>query len=262
MILTCPACSTRYQVAEDQFPAAGRTVRCNKCGHQWFQKAPDPDPDPGLFVEPETKEEDPAPLPETDSSPEPAPAPEAAAAPAAPPAPEPPAAEEQDPVPGAFAPLRPADPPQPGKPALLTAVAGLGWAALVAAVLAISWGAYHYRRAVMESWPQSASLYAALGLKADQALAFADCRFRETVENGRPVLEITGRIVNRTDKTVAVPKIRAVLSDDAYRSLFGWTFAPDGLTVEPGQSTRFAYRLSSPPQAARHLDLHFVPAGE
>ncbi len=245
-------------------------VRCTKCGHQWFQKAPDPDPDPGLFAEPETKEgeEKPAPLPEAEPSPEPAPAPETetATAPKAPPQtepePEPPAEEPPSSPPGAFAPIRPATTPPPERTMLLTAVAGLGWAALVVAVLAISWAAYHYRQTVMASWPQSASLYAALGLKADQALAFEDCRFRETDENGRSVLEVTGRIVNRGNKAVAVPKIRAVLSDGAYRSVFGWTFAPDGLTVEPGQSTRFSYRLSSPPQAARHLDLHFVPAGE
>src|SRR5471032_2416724 len=37
MILTCPSCATRYQADEAKFPAAGRQVRCAKCGHVWHQ---------------------------------------------------------------------------------------------------------------------------------------------------------------------------------------------------------------------------------
>ena len=37
MILTCPSCGTRYSVDGAKFPAAGRTVRCAKCGHSWHQ---------------------------------------------------------------------------------------------------------------------------------------------------------------------------------------------------------------------------------
>ncbi len=33
MILTCPQCETRYQVSGSKFPAAGRNVRCAKCGN-------------------------------------------------------------------------------------------------------------------------------------------------------------------------------------------------------------------------------------
>src|ERR1700761_8565796 len=39
MILTCPNCDTRYSVDGSKFPAAGRTVRCAKCGHSWHQTA-------------------------------------------------------------------------------------------------------------------------------------------------------------------------------------------------------------------------------
>src|SRR5258706_5749240 len=37
MILTCTSCDTRYSVDGSKFPAAGRTVRCAKCGHSWHQ---------------------------------------------------------------------------------------------------------------------------------------------------------------------------------------------------------------------------------
>lgn len=41
MILTCPACSTRYAVPDSAIGIDGRTVRCAKCRHSWFQEGPE-----------------------------------------------------------------------------------------------------------------------------------------------------------------------------------------------------------------------------
>lgn len=41
MIIACPACATRYAVPDSAIGIEGRTVRCAKCKHSWFQDGPE-----------------------------------------------------------------------------------------------------------------------------------------------------------------------------------------------------------------------------
>jgi len=50
MIIACPACATRYVVPDSAIGVDGRTVRCAKCRHSWFQDGPELPPRPSAPV--------------------------------------------------------------------------------------------------------------------------------------------------------------------------------------------------------------------
>ena len=60
MILTCPACSTRYLVDAAAIGADGRRVRCARCGNSWTQQPPADAPKPVDLTPPPSE---PAPIP-------------------------------------------------------------------------------------------------------------------------------------------------------------------------------------------------------
>lgn len=241
MILTCPACATRYSVDGARFPAEGRTVRCSKCAHSWHQPGEEP-------PVPELSAGEPAPAP---PAPEPAPVPAAESAPA----------YRAGPLPTrSFVPHAP--PPQPQQrgqfwPRLAVAV---GWLGLIAAVVLIAVSAVRYRQDIAVIWPQSAGVYAGLGLAVNASgIDFRQVNYKRESEDGQVVLAVTGMIVNTGTRELPVPQtVRVTLSDANNSELYHWTFKPDATMLKPGQSAPFVTRLSSPPAAARHLEVRFA----
>ena len=79
MIIACPACATRYVVPDSAIGVDGRTVRCAKCKHNWFQDGPRIEPPPAPAPTPVAAPPPPPPAPVPAPAPEPEPAPETAA---------------------------------------------------------------------------------------------------------------------------------------------------------------------------------------
>ena len=254
MILTCPECATRYEIDSAKFPAAGRKVRCKKCSHIWFQ--------PGEGGEAEPPAPEPVPV-----APASLPAEEPAPSYTAGPEPEddaPPVRAYRGTVTSdeIIAPApRKAARKHGGWPQTLAHV--FGWVALIGAILIIGWATMSYRQQIATTWPKSASLFARVGLAVNtRGLDFTDVEHKNQIEDGQPVLVITGKLVNGDSHPVTVPHLRVTLTDDAKHPIYNWSFAAAANVAAPGQSVAFHTRLSNPPAAARHVDIHFTDGVE
>ena len=220
-------------------------MRCAKCGEVWHQAAPEPEPEP-------------------------------TAVPSAPPPPPPPSYPPEAPRSQFYAqpPARDVEPqadeevPEPVAtpqrsmwPRRLAL--GAGWAALAAVVLLIGFAATAYRQQIVQVWPQSASLYSKLGVKVSATgLDIHNIKYTEASQDGQLVLTVTGALTNVSSREQPVPQIRVALVDDDQRELYHWTFAPEVMTLRPGQSTKFVTRLSNPPEGAKKFVVRFAKAGE
>lgn len=243
MILTCPSCSTRYQADSTRFVAPGRNVRCAKCGHIWFQTAPEAEPEPEPVLEPVAVEP-----------------------PALEPVPSAPEAVTAAPLSSI---LKPQAAEAPARPKKRKAAKGglladaIAWAALIFLAVTIGWAAVQYRQTIVELWPGLAPLYDVVGLPVEaDGIALIDVAYQHEVEDGQPVLSVTGKVVNISDRELPVPIIRVMLSDSDQHEIYHWMFNAGIQSLKPGAQSPFVTRLSSPPPEARNLNIRFAEAGE
>ncbi len=153
MRIACPACAAAYDVPDRLLAGPPRTLRCSRCGTDFAL--------PRAEAPAEVPSAEPPP-----AAPAPAVPPPAEPPPAAPP--DPPAVTEREPPPPPrprpvplAAPRRPMDEPVEVPPP--RGLAG-AWVASIALVMAAIFALLVFRAKVIEVWPASGRLFAALGL--------------------------------------------------------------------------------------------------
>lgn len=268
MLIVCPTCATTYQIAPAAL-GAGRTVRCAQCKDAWFA-APEPELEEAVAAPAAVGASDEfAQAPAQDVLPPPPPVPDNpfAVADAPPLVPQDPPDAESAPKfdPGvpdqgetiAARRARPAQAERKDRPSMLRRLLSLP--VLIVAMLAILLGTLNWRAAVVRHFPQTASLYAALGLPVNlRGLFFQDVKSRDEIEDGASVLVIEGTIVNLTTRTLDVPRLRFGLRNASGHEVYAWTAQPAKPTLGSGNGLPFRARLASPPADGRDVIVRFL----
>jgi predicted Zn finger-like uncharacterized protein len=265
MIIACPACSTRYVVPDTAIGVEGRTVRCAKCRHSWFQQGLELPARPEPVAVAEAAQGVPSrPAPPPLSTP-PQPAAEAPARPTAEdPVPEPPVVPR--PV------VRPAvrtiddafdeagssfDHEPPFRPrrnlAKLGTIAGIGFAVLVAVLIALAtWLG-------LPKWLPAAPTTFGAG-NPDLVLAFpAERQDRRTLPNGTEYFGASGTVSNVGKQPQEVPPILIVLRDAKDKVVYTWDVSPPRELVKPGQSVTINEAVTDVPKSAKVAEIGWKP---
>jgi predicted Zn finger-like uncharacterized protein len=293
MIIACPACATRYVVPDSAIGVEGRTVRCAKCRHSWFQEGPEITPPPTAPQPPAFAEASAQPgHAEQAAPPRPAftenfaaspdnetagtaqekpsgaveetvdPAPEADDTVAAPPSfAARPLGEDADTPPAA-----PADyeddyshfdhePPfRPRRNRLkMLTIAAAVFAAVAVGLV----GAASYWG--LPDWvPVSRPTFAQA--QPDLVLDFpAERQDRRTLPNGTEFFGASGTVTNVGKTAHDVPSILIVLRDARDRIVYSWEVAPPRRSLAPGESVSINEAVTDVPRSAKFAEIGWKP---
>lgn len=229
MIISCPSCSTRYDMPASRFAAEGTLIKCAACGHSWLESqaieihtAPaaqlpvtiepgfEPDHEIRRLVE---------------------------------------ATREAQEV---FAARR---------RARLRRLSG--WMSLAAAVAAPVIFAALAPGTVVSLAPASIAAYRAIGWEVN--IYGLDLRRIETqhmVVDGTRVLAIRGEIANISGSEKKIPWLRFGLKSGTDAEVYNWTLDSAARPLRPGEVTSFVTRVASPPEDAANIEIRFAHAHE
>lgn len=290
MIIACPACATRYVVPDTAIGIEGRTVRCAKCRHSWFQDGPEL---AGAADSPASRD--------AQANDAPAPA-------MAPPPPTTAAPQVDDPLPQAPEPDLPAPSlsgeggtgaattatPPPIPVAAFDNAGAQGWSD--AAVPDESgYGddeasqfdhapPFRPRRNWLRWFTWGAGIFAALALAAVVAMSMlglpswlpgekplfgsdpglkvefpANEQERRTLPNGAEFFGARVVITNETRETKTVSPLLIVLRDSRERVVYSWELVPPQKTLAPGEAMTINEAMTDVPKSAVYADIGWAP---
>ena len=282
MIIACPACATRYVVPDSAIGIEGRTVRCAKCKHSWFQDGPDADRLAAVqdIPAPSPAPPPPPPAPAKASPPrtsaavytDPAVADRGNRAPAAEEMPPrdgpdfdetaPPYGDVQDDLPP---PPRPEDERGPSRfdhaPPFrrrLNINRLWTWAAAIFAVIALGTVVAVNYVGVPEWVPVTRPLFGAA--QPDLELSFpVEQQERRTLPNGTEFFGARIIVKNTARETRPIPPILIVLRDQREQQVYSWVVQPPQSSLAPGEDLTINEAVTDVPKSAVFADVGWAP---
>ncbi|WDR01454.1 zinc-ribbon domain-containing protein [Devosia algicola] len=258
MIITCPHCQTRYQVAFEAIGATGRKVQCANCQRDWQQVpvAPEPVADEAAMSEDAL---DDAFAQEANLAAE-----EMARGAATE------AKDDSEPPTQTIDPAiqkkrqRALSQRQSSLIAQLPMARLRRAARIIAACTLVGMIGFGFfgRTKIVEMFPAMAGIYESMGLGVNVVgLNFSDVRTQRTLQDGKEVLLVEAEIVNVALGRMPVPPVVLTLIDGEGRNLYQWSVRPLARGLAPGQRASISTHLSLPPGNVAKVKLAFASGG-
>lgn len=243
MLIVCKTCASSYHIPREILGENGRRSRCLSCGEAWSAALGETAIDNAPIVE---GHRTPTPWPETPwrgtgrrlaafSG-------QANAA----------WREEKEsrPEPGALFRFR-----RNGK--------GAGGVFAAILVIAFAMAATAERAAIVKAVPNTARIFAAIGLAVNlRGLALDNVRTNIFDLGDRKILVVEGGVVNLRDSATEAPNMRIALRGADKRELYVWTAPAPKSRLGPNERVAFRTRLAAPPDGVSDVLVKFASVGD
>lgn len=231
MIVSCPACATRFSLDASLLGPNGRNVRCAKCGHRWRQE-----PAPPLEPLPPVELEQPAAEP-------PGMAPGLAALLSG--------REQPKPVSQVVVPpkLRPAQPKKK--------IGLWPWILLLGILCGLAVAAYIFQGPIARMFPAAQSIYDIFGVgESDAARVLQVGNLRSEQRSG--FLSVRGDVFNPSDYPLKVPPLMLTALDADKKPMgTAFMFRTQEQEIAPGETITFRIPFENPPKGMAGFSVTF-----
>lgn len=228
MIISCPSCATRFELAASRFAPEGTIIKCASCGHSWLEARAievvgqtgnipavidhgfEPDFEIRRLVE-ATRE-----------------------------------AQEE------FATRR-----RQRNRRLA------GWASFAAAIMAPFAVAAALPEMAVSIAPATIAAFDAVGADVNiYGLELRRVELQHMVADGTRVLAVKGEIANISKRDRKIPWLRFGLLGEGNSEVYDWTLDAGARPLKPGEITTFVTRVASPPKTAKIVEIRFAHSDE
>ena len=135
------------------------------------------------------------------------------------------------------------------------------WTAIILVLVAFNVALLGARKDVVRYLPQTASLFAAIGLPVNlRNLKFENVRISKETQDGINNLIVEGAIVSEAGKPVEVPRLRFAARNSTGQEVYTWTMPPPRSILGPGERLEFRSQIPAPPADASDVMVRFLIA--
>jgi hypothetical protein len=132
------------------------------------------------------------------------------------------------------------------------------WTAVILLLAGFNVALIGARNEVVRYLPQTASLFATIGLPVNlRDLTFENVKIAKEEHDGVTVLVVTGTIHSISSRPVEVPRLRFAVRNATGQEIYSWTAQPPRSLLGGGESVAFRSRLASPPADAKDVLVRF-----
>ena len=137
------------------------------------------------------------------------------------------------------------------------------WTAVILMLVACNVGLVGARSEVVRYLPQTASLFAAVGLPVNlRNLKFENVKILKEAEDGIDTLVVQGAIASEAGKPVAVPRLRFAARNSTGQEVYTWTMPPPRSILGPSERLQFRSQIPAPPADSRDVMVRFFTAND